>query len=66
MKCDMTILWGMEIGRLLGYFSSVFGAMTSEKSGNPGPRTIWLVLPLTIQTLTSSPAVARMADRTAL
>ena len=25
----------MENGRLLGYFSPVFGAMTSEKSGNP-------------------------------
>ena len=25
----------MEIGRLLGHFSLVIGAMTSEKSGNP-------------------------------
>jgi len=26
---------GLEIGRLLGYFSPVFGAMTSEESENP-------------------------------
>jgi len=30
--------WEMEIGRLLGYFSPVFGAVTSEKSGNPAER----------------------------
>jgi len=27
--------WEMEIGRLLGYFSPVFGAVPSEKSGSP-------------------------------
>jgi len=26
----------MEIGRILDYFLQVFGAVTSEKSGNPG------------------------------
>jgi len=31
---------GMELGRHLGYFSTVFGAMTSEKSGNPVSRGV--------------------------
>ena len=30
--------WRMEIGRVLGYFSPMFGAVTSEKSSHPGAK----------------------------